>query len=125
MNPETPHQMIEQVIHKRYIPFQNLDIPIYDQLISLIINNKITVDILEEFKNEYLKNHCYDNCKYIQHIIFIEWDHTPKIISRCNQCNILIQMDYVVDIYKKQRYPSIKIHDKSRKNLLQLQLCYS
>lgn len=124
MNPETPQQIIEQVIHERYVPFQHTNIPIYDQLISLIINDKITVESLEEFKNEYLKHHCYDNCKYIQHILFMEWDHTPKLISKCNKCNVLIQMDYVVDIYKKHTYPSVKIHDISKKNLKKLQLCY-
>ncbi len=120
----THHEIIDQVIHIRYGPFQHTTFPIYDQLISLIINDIITVESLEKYKDEYLKTHCYDSCKYIQHILFIEWDHTPKVISRCSKCNVLIHMDFVVDIYRKKRYPSIKIHYKSKKNLKQLQLCY-
>ncbi len=117
--------IIIDVLQQKYVPFQHLNIPIYDQLISLVINRKITLEFLEEFKNEYLKNHCYDNCIYIQHILFIEWDHTPKQIEKCNHCNCLIQLDYVVDLYKKKYYASKKIYKKSKKNLKKLQICYT
>ncbi len=117
--------IINDVLQQKYVPFQNQNIPMYDQMISLIINSKITLEFLEEFKNEYLKHHCYDNCIYIQHILYIVWDHTPKQIKTCNQCNCLIQMDYVIDLYKKKYYANQQIYKKSKKNLKKLQLCYN
>lgn len=114
------HQMIDEVLNGSYLPFKDSSVPIYDQLISLIINKKISLDTLQYCMNCYLEQHCYDNCDLVPEVSFVHWNYTPRY-TKCNKCNHLLNLDYVIELYKKQRYVSNEICQESKINLTKLQ----
>ncbi len=114
------HVLIDAVINHQYVPFMELKIPIYDQLIYLHKNKRISLRSLNHCLHSYLEYHCYGKCGNVPEVAFMHWTSTPKY-SKCEFCNHILNMDYAVNVYVKNRYCSKAEYIKSKKNLKKIE----
>jgi Zn finger protein HypA/HybF involved in hydrogenase expression len=114
------HYLIDSVINSNYRRFNNSNVPIYDQLLSLVVNEQISKESIQYCLNSYLELHSYHGCDLLSEVAFIHWNNVPQY-CRCNMCNKIMNLDYVNEICKTCRYPSTHIYNTSALNLKKLQ----